>query len=174
MVTQAPGVYIALGANLASESHGAPRDALQAAITALADAGVTILRRSSWWRSAPQPAADQPDFINAVIEVETGLDPAALLELLHRIEANFGRVRRQRWEARVLDLDLIDYRGQVAAGAAGDGERSGPVLPHPRAAERRFVLLPLQEIAPGWRHPVSGREIADLIRDANPLNINRL
>lgn len=174
MVTQASGVYIALGANLASETHGTPRDTLQSAIVALADAGVPALRRSSWWRSAPQPAADQPDFVNGVIEVETRLDPAALLELLHRIEANFGRVRLQRWEARVLDLDLIDYRGQVAAGGAGSGGRSGPVLPHPRVAERLFVLLPLQEIAPGWRHPVSGMEIADLIRSANPLNINKL
>src|SRR3546814_3915934 len=103
MVTQASGVYVALGANLASESHGAPREALEAAIDVLAGAGVPALRRSSWWRSAPQPASDQPDFINGVIEVAAVLDPAALLGLLHRIEANFGRVRQQRWEARVLD-----------------------------------------------------------------------
>src|SRR3546814_9625336 len=115
MRTQASGVYVALGANLASESHGAPRAALEAAIDVLAGAGVPALRRSSWWRSAPQPASDQPDFINGVIEVAAVLDPAVLLGLLHRIEANFGRVRQQRWGARVLDLVLIDYTGRVQA-----------------------------------------------------------
>ena len=169
MVTQASGVYVALGANLSSERHGSPRETLEAAVTALADAGVPVLRRSSWWRSAPQPAADQPDFVNGVVEVEPSLEPAALLELLHQIEANFGRVRRDRWEARVLDLDLIDYQGQVA-GVGG----AGPVLPHPRAAGRLFVLLPLQEIAPAWRDPVSGAEIATLIYQAERLNINKL
>src|SRR3546814_18497459 len=98
MVTQASGVYVALGANLASESHGAPREALGVAIDVLAGAGVPALRRSSWWRSAPQPASDQPDFINGVIEVAAWLDPAALLGLLSRIGANFGRARPQRWE----------------------------------------------------------------------------
>lgn len=171
MVTQTPGVYVALGANLPSERYGTPRNALEAAVAALADAAVPVLRRSSWWRSAPQPAADQPDFINGVIEVEPGLAPAALLEELHRIEANFGRVRRDRWEARVLDLDLIDYQGRVAVPPAGI---AGPVLPHPRAAGRLFVLLPLQEIAPTWRHPVSGQEIAALIQQAEPLYINKL
>lgn len=169
MVMQASGVYVALGANLSSETHGSPRATLEAAVAALADAAVPVLRRSSWWRSAPQPASDQPDFVNGVVEVAAALDPAGLLAALHRIEANFGRVRRERWEARVLDLDLIDYRGRITGP-----EAPGPVLPHPRAAERLFVLLPLQEIAPDWRHPATGTGIADLIMQAKPLNISKL
>lgn len=171
MAMQSSGVYIALGANLSSERYGSPRDTLEAAVAALAGAAVPVLRRSSWWRSAPQPAADQPDFVNGVVEVAPVLDPVAMLGLLHRIEANFGRVRRQRWEARVLDLDLVDYQGRVEAPPAG---AAGPVLPHPRLGERLFVLLPLQEIAPGWRHPGTGTEIATLISRANPLDISRL
>jgi 2-amino-4-hydroxy-6-hydroxymethyldihydropteridine diphosphokinase len=171
MASETSGVYVALGANLPSEGCGTPRETLEAALAALADAAVPVLRRSSWWRSAPQPAADQPDFVNGAVEVAATLGPAALLDLLHRIEANFGRVRRQRWEARVLDLDLIDYQGQVAVPAPG---QAGPLLPHPRMTERLFVLLPLQEIAPGWRHPVSGIPVGDLIEKAESLKINKL
>ena len=86
------------------------------------------------------------------------MDPAALLALLHRTEAEFGRVRRWRNEARVLDLDLLAY-GDLAS----DGADGGPVLPHPRMADRAFVLLPLAEIAPGWRHPATGQTVEALI-----------
>ncbi|WP_341703583.1 2-amino-4-hydroxy-6-hydroxymethyldihydropteridine diphosphokinase [Ferrovibrio sp.] len=168
------GIYIALGANLASPVHGPPRQTLEAALARLAVEGVTIVRRSSWWRSAPFPAADQPDFVNGVVEVDTPLDPPALLDLLHRIEADFGRVRLRTWEARILDLDLLDFRGQVRTAGAADGPGAAPVLPHPRLAGRLFVLLPLQEVAPGWRHPVGGEEIGALIGAAFPLDISML
>lgn len=135
----------------------------------LALEGMAILRRSSWWQSGPQPASDQPDFINGVVEIETALSPVDLLAALHRVESACGRVRQQRWEARVLDLDLIDYRRRQQAG-----QGSGPDLPHPRLAERLFVLLPLQEIAPDWRHPVSGAALQDLITAAHPIRINKL
>lgn len=135
----------------------------------LAREGVQILKRSSWWQSAAQPVSDQPDFINGVVEVESTLPPDGLLALLHRIEASFGRVRHVRWEARVLDLDLIDYRGQNISGDGG-----GLTLPHPRLQERLFVLLPLQEIAPDWRHPGSGVGINTLIGQANPIEISKL
>lgn len=160
------GIYIALGANLPSE-HGDPVDTLEAALDAFAAAGLKVLRRSSWWRSSPQPVSDQPDFVNGVVEVAADLTPKSLLRLLHEIESRFGRVRRERWEARCLDLDLLDYRGQRSTGAA-------PLLPHPRLQDRLFVLLPLQEIAPNWRHPATGEALADLIGKANPLRINRL
>ncbi|MEK9971196.1 MAG: 2-amino-4-hydroxy-6-hydroxymethyldihydropteridine diphosphokinase [Ferrovibrio sp.] len=168
-VTNAGGIFVALGANLPSTEHGPPRATLEASLSLLAAEGVTVLRRSSWWQSGPQPASDQPDFINAVVEVDTTLTPAALLECLHRVESACGRVRQQRWEARVLDLDLIDYRG-----LRQDGEGALPQLPHPRMAERLFVLMPLQEIASDWRHPVSGADLAGLIAAAHPMRINRL
>lgn len=164
------GIYIALGANLPSR-FGVPRVTLETALQMLAAENVPVLKRSSWWRSAAVPASDQPDFINGVAEVETALQPADLLRLLHRVETICGRLRQQRWEARPLDLDLLDYRGRIEAG---DPERESPVLPHPRLAERRFVLLPLQEIAPDWRHPASNAGLASLIEAAEPLNINKL
>ena len=161
------GIFIALGANLPSVEHGSPRATLEVALSLLAHEGIAILRRSSWWQSGPLPASGQPDFINGVIEAETALAPADLLAALHRIESACGRVRQQRWEARVLDLDLIDYRGQLQAGP-------GPTLPHPRMAERLFVLLPLQEIAPDWRHPRGRAALPDLISAAHPMKINKL
>jgi 2-amino-4-hydroxy-6-hydroxymethyldihydropteridine diphosphokinase len=102
------------------------------------------------------PPSDQPWFVNAVASLETGLSPAELLAKLHEIEAAFGRTRLGRNEARVLDLDLLTYHGRVSA----PGE--SPVLPHPRLAERAFVVLPLAELAPGWQHPVSGLSASQL------------
>ncbi|WP_341895266.1 2-amino-4-hydroxy-6-hydroxymethyldihydropteridine diphosphokinase [Ferrovibrio terrae] len=169
-VTKPGGIFIALGANLPSVAYGKPRATLEAALSLLAPDGISILRRSSWWQSGPQPASTQPDFINGVVEVETALSPADLLARLHAVESACGRVRQDRWEARVLDLDLIDYRGQQQSGGLG-GE---PSLPHPRLAERLFVLLPLQEIEPDWRHPVTGAALPELISSAEPLRINRL
>jgi len=126
----------------------------------LAAAGLRIVARSRWYESAPVPPSDQPWFVNGVVLVESDLDPAAFLALLHRVEAGFGRVRRRRNEARVLDLDLLAH-GKTVSG----GEDGGPVLPHPRMETRAFVLLPLAEVAPGWRHPATGRSVEALIAD---------
>lgn len=168
-VTKSGGIFIALGANLPSADYGSPRATLEAALSLLARESIAILQRSSWWQSGPQPASEQPDFINGLVEVETALSPAELLSVLHRVESACGRVRQQRWEARVLDLDLIDYRGTRRTGEGG-----GPVLPHPRLSERLFVLLPLQEIAPEWRHPASNAALPELIAAAHPIRINKL
>jgi 2-amino-4-hydroxy-6-hydroxymethyldihydropteridine diphosphokinase len=142
-------ILLGIGANIPSV-FGPPRATCGAALAALARAGVKISACSSWWRSAPVPASGQPWFVNAVASVETPLGPAELLALLLRIERAFGRVRTVANADRTLDLDLLDYRGQVSNGA------NGPNLPHPRMAGRAFVILPLLEIAPDWRHPVSG------------------
>ena len=168
MLQRNGGIYIALGANLPSR-FGAPRETLEAALGLFTSKDITLLRRSSWWRSAAQPAGDQPDFINGVVEVETTLGPQALLAVLHELEAGFGRVRCERWEARVLDLDLLDYRGQRSVP-----DREPPILPHPRLRERLFVLLPLQEVAPDWHDPAGSSPIADLIAGANSMEISRL
>ena len=116
-----------------------------------------VLRRSRWYESAPVPLSDQPWYVNGVAEVETELGPERLLALLHEVEAAFGRVRREANAPRTLDLDLIAY-GALVRGEEGPP----PVLPHPRMAGRAFVLLPLTEILPGWRHPVLGRSAAEL------------
>ena len=150
-------ILIGLGANLPSASHGAPQATLAAALAALGAAGVTVEQCSPWYRTAPVPAGDQPWYVNGVAAVATRLGPAELLALLHRIEDRFGRKRRMRNEPRVLDLDLLDYDGRVLPAG------TGPMLPHPRMHERAFVLLPLRDVAPHWRHPVSGEFVAALI-----------
>lgn len=155
-------ILLGLGANLEHPRFGPPRQTLQAALEALEQSGIAVLARSRWYRSAPVPASDQPWFVNAVASVETDLSPAALLARLHRIEARFGRARRRRNEPRVLDLDLLAYHDRVSA----PGEV--PVLPHPRLADRGFVLLPLLEVAPDWRHPGSGLSAAELARRLGP------
>ena len=151
-------IVIGLGANLSQPRYGGPQGACEAALEALRAAGVAVLRRSRWYRSAPVPASDQPWFVNAVAELETGLSAPELLDLLHRIERQMGRERRIRDEARVIDLDLLIYGDTVS----GPGET--PVLPHPRLAERAFVVLPLAELAPDWRHPQTGQGLAEMVR----------
>lgn len=146
-----------MGANLPSERFGSPRQACEAALARLAELDVTVVRRSRWYTSAPVPPSHQPWFVNGVAVVATELGPGDLLATLHRIEDEFGRVRRVRNEARVIDLDLLAYGDLVLR----HGE--GLVLPHPRLRTRAFVLLPLAEVAPDWRHPVSGESVADLI-----------
>ena len=151
-------ILIGLGANLAHPDLGTPRATCEAALTALAAAGVGLCRRSRWYQSAPMPPSDQPWYVNGVVAVEVGLAPVGLLALLHRVEAALGRVRGAVNAARVIDLDLLDYDGLVRPGP------EPPILPHPRLGERAFVLKPLAEIAPDWRHPVTGASVAALIR----------
>ena len=125
------------------------REALEAALARFRAEGIDVVARSSWWRSAAWPDPSDPPFLNGVVIVRTELDPHAVMAALGRIEEAFGRRRDTVNAPRTLDLDLIAY-GRVTA------ELSGLILPHPRAAVRRFVMGPLAEIAPGWKHPAGG------------------
>lgn len=151
-------IYMGMGANLPHPRYGTPADTLTAAVAELGGHGVELRRVSPWYRSAPVPASDQPWFVNAVAEISTDLAADALLAVLHRVEDAFGRVRSVANAPRLIDLDLLDFRGKIAPGGPGKA-----TLPHPRMASRAFVLRPLADLAPAWRHPVTGAPIAALV-----------
>jgi 2-amino-4-hydroxy-6-hydroxymethyldihydropteridine diphosphokinase len=139
---------IALGGNLPG-AYPSMALALAAAAGRLPEAGFRVRAVSRWWRSAAWPDPNDPPYLNGVALASTDLEPEQALRALHRIEAAFGRDRRAPNAPRTLDLDLI---------ALGQRVLEGPplTLPHPRAAERLFVMGPLAELAPGWVHPVIG------------------
>ena len=139
-------ILIALGSNQ-SGPWGSPRETIARALAQLDRDGLKLGAASRLLTSAPFGKTDQPPFVNAVATVETHLPPKALLHKLHAIERRAGRRRIRRWGPRTLDLDLIDYHGLVSA------PNEQPVLPHPGIAERIFVLKPIAEIAPRWKHP---------------------
>lgn len=153
-------ILIGLGGNLPSH-FGPPLETCEAALEALRAAGVSVVRRSRWWRTAPVPVSGQPWFVNGVAAVETDLKAWDLLAVLHRIEAEFGRVRGARDAARVIDIDLLAYGDAVI-------HEGGLDVPHPRLHARAFVLLPLAEVAPGWRHPESGEGVDAMIARLPP------
>ena len=149
-------ILIGLGGNLPSAEFGAPRATLEAALAALDAAGIGIRQRSRWYRTTPVPDDGQPHYVNGVARPrDRPARPRTSWRLLLETERRFGRIRTQRWAPRVLDLDLLAYHDHVTW--AEPAPAGSPMLPHPRLHERAFVLVPLAEIAPAWRHPVLGR-----------------
>jgi 2-amino-4-hydroxy-6-hydroxymethyldihydropteridine diphosphokinase len=153
-------VLIGLGGNLPSVV-GPPARTIAAALDRLAAQGVGVLARSALYRTAPVPASAQPWFVNAVAQVDDALAPDALLDLLLTVEVEFGRQRGAPNAARTLDLDLLAY----GATCRDDARLT---LPHPRLHERAFVLHPLCDVAPEWRHPRLGRTARELLHALPP------
>ena len=151
-------VVVALGSNLKG-SYGSLEALLEAALAKFEAAGLKVVARSSWWKSAAWPDPTGPEYRNGVALVETMLGPRETLDALRRIEREFGRKRGEANAARTLDLDLIAHgRAEI--------DTAGLVIPHPRAHQRRFVMGPLAEIAPAWRHPTLGATAESLSKSA--------
>jgi 2-amino-4-hydroxy-6-hydroxymethyldihydropteridine diphosphokinase len=159
-------IVLALGGNLAGD-YPSLEALLEAAVSAFRGAGLTIVRRSDWWRSAAWPDPAQPAYLNGAALVETALGPRELLNAVQELEMAFGRQRTVENAPRTLDIDLIAYGRQVI-------DAPGLIVPHPRAHQRLFVMGPLAEIAPDWAHPTLGEtaaalaESASIGRDARP------
>jgi 2-amino-4-hydroxy-6-hydroxymethyldihydropteridine diphosphokinase len=149
-------IFIALGANMPSPV-GPPAVTLRHALEAMAKHGVRVVAVSRFYETPAWPDASMPAYVNAVAKIETKLLPGELMRTLLVIEKAFGRVRKTKWEPRSLDLDLIDYGGLVS-------DAPHLMLPHPWMHERAFVLKPLADVAPGWRHPDTGQDIGTLLK----------
>ncbi len=161
-------LLIAIGSNLPDRAGRSSIENCDRAIDRLAShTALTLESVSPWYRTAPIPASDQPDFINGVARFSGAIEPLDLLAILHAVEAKTGRLRTLPNAARTLDLDLL---------AIGDLVIDTPqlTLPHPRLAERAFVLFPLCDVAPTWRHPILRHTVLELRDSLPPQRIEQL
>jgi len=149
--------FIALGTNIE------PRfERIHQALSVLGNIG-KIERQSAIYETAPVGVKDQPDFLNAVVEMSTELDPMYLLAALRKFEIDLGRKERERWHEREIDFDILFYDNQIIT-------EKNLVVPHPEMQYRSFVLVPLAEIAPELQHPVFGKTMEEMLRDLGALS----
>ena len=167
-------VLVAMGGNLESET-GPPRATLGYALASLRIVTNSLVRKSKYFVTPCFPIGYGPDYVNAAVSFQFQGESHELLAILHRIEANFGRRRTRRWGGRVLDLDLLAFGDKIAPTVkVFEAWRDKPlteqmsqtpqelILPHPRMQDRAFVLGPLMDVAPDWRHPVSGHTVRQM------------
>lgn len=158
-------ILIAIGANLAAADGSSPMATCQGAARSIQRTlALGTAKLSRWYETEPMPPSGQPAFINGVVRLDGHADPAALLQALHAIEAAHGRQRSVPNASRTLDLDIIAMGTLVRA-------TPDPVLPHPRMHERGFVLQPLLDVAPEWRHPVLGVSARELLARLPPQGV---
>ena len=161
-------ILVAIGANLPDRDGRSPLAICRDAVEALrALPGLRLAAVSPFYRTAPVPPSDQPDYVNAIVRLDGAAVPAELLARLQAIVARAGRVRGVANAARTLDLDMIELNGLVR-------DAPDPVLPHPRAHLRGFVLYPLRDVAPDWVHPRLGAGAAALVRALPPQDVVKL
>ncbi len=161
-------ILVAIGANLASAEGRTPLETCRWAAMRLEQLpGLELRKASRWFVTEPVPASDQPRFINGAAWLSGAAEPCRLLESLHAIEAEAGRVRGVPNAARTLDLDLLAMDDLVMAGPR-------LVLPHPRLQDRAFVLAPLDDIRPDWTHPVLHVSVSTMLAAVSGQNIRAL
>ena len=181
--TDSKNVLVALGSNATSkfgDAHQTLRGALDRLLAHFPDLVV-----SRHYKTPAFPEGSGPEFVNAACGFYSDMNPDAILELLHGVEAEFGRKRTRRWGQRTLDLDLIACGQAVRpdldsflhwVNLAPEAQQADApdrlILPHPRLQDRPFVLVPLADIAPNWRHPVTGQTVVQM-RDAHPASALR-
>ena len=160
-------ILLGLGSNLAGP-WGPPQAIFARALHKLAAAGLRILGCSSLYATTPVGLGRQPAYLNAVVMVEGSTSPAVLLRTLKRIEREAGRRLGRHWGPRQLDIDILDFGGRQIGNPHGRRRRGQLQLPHPEMHRRAFVLLPLREVAPFWRHPGLGLTVSALLARLAP------
>jgi 2-amino-4-hydroxy-6-hydroxymethyldihydropteridine diphosphokinase len=159
------GIYLSLGSNVGERGENIAR-----AIAALAGFGVRVVKRSALYETEPVEMREPEWFLNCVVEAQTDLPPRELMRALLEIERSLGRERTASVTQklpRIIDLDILFYGSEVIREA-------GLEIPHPRMAERRFVLVPLAEIAPGMMHPVLKKTVREVLLETNDRSEVRL
>ena len=149
------GIYLLLGSNL-GDSGKMLKDAARQIESSVGK----ILRHSSVYKTKAWGVEDQPDFLNQVIEVESSRRPAAILKQINIIEEQLGRIRQKKWHSRLIDIDILYYGNEVV-------EQKELIIPHKENENRKFVLVPMVEIAPHFVHPLSGLTQEELLRNCS-------
>ena len=157
---QNQNIIISIGGNIKSEDGSHPIQVAEKAINCFKDYSITVMKRSKWYESDPIPKSDQPNFFNCIIFANTTLVELDVLKKLHEIEYLLGRERKLINEARVIDLDLIDYENKIVKSRE-------IIVPHPRAHLRRFVMEPLAELDENWVHPIFNQNVNEILKKLN-------
>lgn len=144
-------VVLSLGSNVGDRQSN-----LSAAINRIFEIPAMLLKKSSIYQTAPWGNKDQPDFFNQVLEIETALDAHALMEKLLSIEESMGRKRKEKWEPRIIDIDILFFNEEIL-------ETEKLTIPHKLLHERKFILEPLHEILPSKNHPILKKNISTLL-----------
>ncbi len=150
-------LIIGIGGNISSDDGSHPIEVAIKAINSLKDYSIEVTKQSSWYETEPIPKSDQPNFFNCIIFANTTLDELNVLKSLHEIEHFNGRRRKRINEARVIDLDLIDYSNKILIS-------NEIIIPHPRAHQRRFVMEPLAELDANWIHPILKTNVCEILK----------